>query len=284
MHPSNPLSDSVIDHEPPYSPAWHQMLERMLGAAACRQLGFYAIPPDLVLSVVIPIFNEEDTLRDIVHKVRSVTSKKEIVLVDDCSRDKSREIMHDLAAELKAEPDEMNTIVTAFHEKNRGKGAALRTGFEHVSGDVVIIQDADMEYDPGEYPRLIQPIIEGKADVVYGSRFLGDQPHRVLYFWHYLGNKFLTMLSNCFTNLNLTDMETCYKVFRRQVLDDVTPRLKQNRFGFEPEITARIARRQYRIYEMSVSYSGRTYEQGKKIGWKDGVKALWCIVRYGLKD
>jgi glycosyltransferase involved in cell wall biosynthesis len=284
MHPSNPLSDSVIDHEPPYSPAWHQMLERMLGAAACRQLGFYAIPPDLVLSVVIPIFNEEDTLRDIVHKVRSVPIKKEIVLVDDCSRDKSREIMHDLAAELKAEPDEMNTIVTAFHEKNRGKGAALRTGFEHVSGDVVIIQDADMEYDPGEYPRLIQPIIEGKADVVYGSRFLGDQPHRVLYFWHYLGNKFLTMLSNCFTNLNLTDMETCYKVFRRQVLDDVTPRLKQNRFGFEPEITARIARRQYRIYEMSVSYSGRTYEQGKKIGWKDGVKALWCIVRYGLKD
>ncbi len=284
MPPALPFESSVIDQETPYSPAWHQMLERLLGAAACRQLGFYAIPSDLLLSVVIPVYNEEKTLREIVEKVRAVPIKKEIVLVDDCSRDKSREVMQELAAEVANDGDPLNHIVTAFHEQNRGKGAALRTGFQHVSGDVVIIQDADLEYDPGEYPRLLQPIIEDKADVVYGSRFLGDQPHRVLYFWHYLGNKFLTTLSNCFTNLNLTDMETCYKVMRRKVVDDVTPKLKQNRFGFEPEITARIARRKFRVYEMSVSYSGRTYEQGKKIGWRDGVKALWCIVRYGLKE
>jgi glycosyltransferase involved in cell wall biosynthesis len=178
----------------------------------------------------------------------------------------------------------MNTFSVWYHERNRGKGGALMTGFAKAKGDIVLVQDADLEYDPSEYPRLLQPIVEGKADVVYGSRFLGDQPHRVLYYWHYLGNRVLTTLSNCFSNLNLTDMETCYKVFKREAIQSILPTLKQNRFGIEPEITAKIARRRLRIYELSISYSGRTYEEGKKIGWRDGVKALWCIVRYGIAD
>jgi glycosyltransferase involved in cell wall biosynthesis len=231
---------------------------------------------------VIPVYNEEKTLRNLVDRVREVPIRKELILVDDCSKDRSREILKALEAE--ASGDDFNRVRVFFHDVNQGKGAALRTGFQNVDGDIVIIQDADLEYDPAEYPRLIKPIVEDKADVVYGSRFLGDHAHRVLYYWHYLGNKFLTVLSNCFTNLNLTDMETCYKVFRRSVIDELTPALVQNRFGFEPEITARVARRRYRIYEMSVSYSGRTYAEGKHIGWKDGFQALWCIVRFGLAD
>ncbi|HUG92508.1 MAG TPA: glycosyltransferase family 2 protein [Planctomycetaceae bacterium] len=268
----------------PHSEEWYEALRDLLGEGPCRQLGIYAIPREFVLSVVIPVYNEEATLRAIVERVRAVPIQKEIILVDDASRDGSSEVLRSMEAAAAADGDPRNRLRVAAHERNRGKGAALRTGFELATGDVVIVQDADLEYDPAEYPRLVQPIVEGRADVVYGSRFLGDQPHRVLYYWHYLGNRLLTTLSNCFTNLNLTDMETCYKVFKREVIQDVLPRLKQNRFGFEPEITAKIARRRYRVYELSASYSGRTYEQGKKIGWRDGVKALWCIVRYGIAD
>ena len=270
------------DNLRPWSPEWLKVQQQTIGDSACKQLGFYAIPDDQRLSVVIPVYNEEATLRDLVERVREVPIRKEMILVNDCSKDRSSEIMKELEEE--AVGDDFNRIRTFHHDINQGKGAALRTGFSHVDGDIVIIQDADLEYDPSEYPRLLKPIIEDKADVVYGSRFLGDQAHRVLYYWHYLGNQFLTILSNCFTNLNLTDMETCYKVFRRSVIDELTPKLQQNRFGFEPEITARVARRKHRIYEMSVSYSGRTYAEGKHIGWRDGFKALWCIVRFGIAD
>ena len=264
----------------PWSPEWYARQAATLGESTCRALGFYAIPPQMRLSVVIPVFNEEKTLRVLVDRVRAVPIRKEILLIDDCSRDRTRDVLKALEAE--GGSDDFNRIRIFFHDINQGKGGALKTGFSHVQGDIVIIQDADLEYDPAEYPRLLQPIIADKADVVFGSRFLGDQAHRVLYYWHYLGNRFLTTLSNCFTNLNLTDMETCYKVFRRSVIDEITPKLVQKRFGFEPEITARVARRRLRIYEISVSYSGRTYAEGKKIGWKDGFQALWCIVRYGL--
>lgn len=267
---------------PPYSPRWYESLKQQLGEAACRQLGIYAIPAEMLLSVVIPVFNEEATLEALVDRVREVPIRKQIILVDDCSTDGSREILRSIEDRGSDDPD--TEITVCYHSQNRGKGAALKTGFGQVRGDVVIIQDADLEYDPSEFPRLLQPVVEGRADVVYGSRFLGDQPHRVLYFWHYLGNKLLTTLSNCFTNLNLTDMETCYKVFKRNVVDEVAPQLRQDRFGFEPEITARVARLNCRVFEMSISYSGRTYEQGKKIGWRDGVKALWCIVRYGVAE
>lgn len=266
----------------PYSRVWYAALRSQLGAAACRQLGFYEIPQELVVSVVIPVYNEEATLLPLVERVCAVPIRKEVILVDDCSHDRSRSVLQEIEQQWTGDPD--NRIIVEHHPFNRGKGAALRTGFVKATGGIVIVQDADLEYDPAEYPRLLQPIIEGHADVVYGSRFLGGHAHRVLYYWHYVGNKVLTALSNCFTNLNLTDMETCFKVFTRPVIDDILPSLRQDRFGFEPEVTAKIARRGYRIFETSVSYCGRTYEQGKKIGWRDGAWALWCIIRYGFAD
>lgn len=231
------------------------------------------------LSVVIPVFNELATLQEIVRRVRAVELPppfvgKELLLVDDGSTDGTR----DLLPQLEAAYDDVRVIL---HEKNQGKGAALRTGFRAATGDVVIVQDADLEYDPNEYPRLLIPIADGRADVVYGSRFIGGDSHRVLYFWHTVGNRVLTLLSNMMTDLNLTDMETCYKVFRREVIQSVL--IEENRFGFEPEITAKLSKKGVRIYEVGISYSGRTYEEGKKIGWKDGVRALWCIAKYNLR-
>ncbi len=229
------------------------------------------------LSIVIPVYNEAATISKIVDLVRSVDvgMEKEILLVDDCSRDGTRDVLEKMAKE---NPD----LQVRFHEVNQGKGAALRTGFGAATGDVVLIQDADLEYDPKEYPRLLQPILEGHADVVYGSRFLGGGAHRVVFYWHYLGNKLLTTLSNMTTNLNLTDMEVCYKVFKREVIQGIP--LKENRFGFEVEITAKIARRKLKIYEVPISYYGRDYSEGKKIGWKDGFSALRCIVKYAFTD
>ena len=264
-----------------FSPAWYERMRATLGETACRQLGFYAIPEDFTLSVVIPVYNEEKTLAALVARVRAVPVRKEILLVDDGSRDGSARAM----AELADEPaDDFNRVRTFAQPRNMGKGAAVRRGFAEATGDCVVVQDADLEYDPAEYPRLLEPIVRGEADAVFGSRFLGGRPHRAVRFWHGLGNRALTLASNMFTDLTLTDMETCYKVFRRELIADVLPTLRQNRFGFEPEVTAKIARRRARVWEISISYSGRSYSEGKKIGWKDGVSALWCIVRYGLAD
>jgi len=224
------------------------------------------------LSVVIPVYNEIQTIRLVLDRVRASPFDKEIILVDDGSTDGSREFLASL--------DEPGVIVV-LQERNQGKGAALRAGFNRASGDVVLIQDADLEYDPADYPRLLGPILEDKADVVFGSRF-GGEAHRVLLFWHYVGNRFLTTLSNMFTNLNLSDMETGYKVFRRSILERL--QLKSNRFGFEPEITAKVARHGYRVYEVSISYHGRGYDAGKKISWKDGIAAIGCIVWYRIFD
>jgi len=231
----------------------------------------------MLLSIIIPVYNEVLTLGGLIEKIRSVDLSllnitTEIVVIDDCSQDGTLEVARKLAEEGK--------IRLIRQDKNQGKGAALQTGFLSAQGKIILIQDADLEYDPEEYPKLLRPITEGKADVVYGSRFMGGEPHRVLYFWHYVGNRFLTLLSNMMTNLNLTDMETCYKVFRSEVLRSIS--LKEKRFGFEPEVTAKVARLGCRIYEVGISYTGRTYNEGKKINWKDGARALWCIIKYGI--
>jgi len=225
-------------------------------------------------SVIIPVFNEKQTVLGIIKRVRQVHVdglEKEIIVIDDGSTDGTKEILLSLKDE---------NIKILYHHKNMGKGAALRTGFKELTGQIVVIQDADLEYNPKDYLELIQPILEGKADIVYGSRFVGDKPHRVLYFWHYVGNKIVTLMSNMFSNLNLTDVETCYKAFKREVIDNL--KLKENRFGFEPEFTAKAAKNKYRFYEIGISYSGRTYEEGKKLKAKDGLRTLWCIIKYGI--
>jgi glycosyltransferase involved in cell wall biosynthesis len=228
-----------------------------------------------LLSVVIPCFNEADTIDAIIDAVqRAPYPNKEIIVVDDFSTDGTREKLRSAAAR------DGIVLKVFYHGRNMGKGAALRTGFAEASGDIVIVQDADLEYDPDQYGSIVEPIIAGRADVVFGSRFMGGQPHRVVYFWHRVGNGVLTLLSNMFTNLNLTDMETCYKAFRREIIQAID--IEEDRFGFEPEITAKLAKRRCRIYEVGISYHGRTYDEGKKIGWKDGVRALVCIVKYNL--
>lgn len=283
MTPDDTLQE--IRHSSPEELLPYDHLVNMLGPGVCKRLGIYPIPKDLVLSVVIPVYNERETLHLILDRVRAVKIPKQIILVDDCSKDGTRELLQQMA-------QQENDLTIAFHEVNQGKGAALRTGFGLATGQIVIVQDADLEYDPSEYPRLIEPIVDGRADVVFGSRFIGET-HRVLHFWHSMGNRVLTWMSNMFTDLNLTDMEVCYKVFRREVIQNIN--LKQNRFGFEPEVTAKVARfhvpamdgrpaRRCRIYEIPVSYNGRDYSEGKKIGWKDGVQAIYCIIRYAFGD
>jgi len=232
------------------------------------------IEPDfkeILLSVVIPVYNEADTIKETIDRVLGSPFRKEIIVVDDGSNDNTRHILSQI---------KHAAIRVIFHETNSGKGSAVQTGFDVVNGDIIVIQDADLEYNPAEYPILLNPILTGKADVVYGSRFGGHGEHRVLYFWHYVGNRFLTLLSNMFTDLNLTDMETCYKAFTRKALQGI--RINEKRFGFEPEITAKIAKKKLRIYEVPISYYGRTYEEGKKINWKDGLCALWCILKYNI--
>jgi len=247
---------------------------------------------DPKLSVVIPAYNEKGTIEEILRRVEDTVVRKEIIVVDDCSTDGTRQILEQLAtaqgrgekvmaSQDGGDPITLGDLQIFFQTVNQGKGAALRRGFAEASGDIVLVQDADLEYDPRDYPKLLEPIVDGRADVVYGSRFLGG-PQRVHYFWHYVANRVLTLLSDISTNLKLSDMETCYKVFRREVLQGIS--IKSDRFGFEPEITAKIAKGKWRIYEVPISYAGRTYEEGKKITWKDGVQALWCIIRFRLGD
>lgn len=226
----------------------------------------------ILLSVIVPCFNEINTIEAVINKIKnSPITSKEIIIVDDFSTDGSKDFLRQIKDK---------EIVTIFHEKNRGKGAALSSGIALARGEIIIIQDADLEYDPSEFPQVIGPILNGKADVVYGSRFQGGQPHRVVYYWHRLGNGFLTFLSNIFTDLNLTDMETCYKAFKSSLIKKI--KIEEKRFGFEPEITAKLSKLDCRIYEVGISYYGRTYKEGKKIGWKDGFRAIYCILKYNL--
>ncbi|HXC93570.1 MAG TPA: glycosyltransferase family 2 protein [Geobacteraceae bacterium] len=224
------------------------------------------------ISVVIPVYNEVTTIREVISSVMAAPYDKELIIIDDGSVDGTREILKELSL-----PD----LKTAFHERNLGKGAALRTGFSMATGDIVIIQDADLEYSPSDYPKLFKPLLDGRADVVYGSRFIGGDEHRTLFFWHMIGNRLLTLFSNMLSNLNLTDMETCYKAFRREILEQVT--IEEDRFGFEPEITAKVSKLGARIFEVGISYSGRTYSEGKKVGWQDGISAIRCIIKYNLR-
>jgi glycosyltransferase involved in cell wall biosynthesis len=234
------------------------------------------------LSVLVPVYNEESTLQEVVRRVRSIELPKEIILVDDGSKDRSREILTQLQQQSERAPDPLNEVRVFFQPANQGKGAAIKVALDHARGDVIIIQDADLEYDPADYPALLEPIERGLADVVYGTRFAGGGAHRVLFFWHSLGNRMLTLVSNMLTNLNLSDMEVGYKMFRAEVLKSI--KLESKRFGFEPEVTLKLAKKGYRFYEVPISYHGRTYQEGKKITWKDGVSALYYMLRFGLKS
>ncbi|MDA7979968.1 MAG: glycosyltransferase family 2 protein [Pirellulales bacterium] len=263
------LASSIAQLE---EPERLRLAQQLLGADTCKRLGIFCLPTGFVLSVVIPVYNEVKTLERVIESVRNCGVPTEIVIVDDGSTDGTRDLLDGMRGD-----EDLQVI---FHERNQGKGAALRTGFQAATGTAIIIQDADLEYDPAEFRYLIQPIAEGEADVVYGSRFSGNN-RQVFRFWHAQGNRVLTMLSNWFTNLSLTDMETCYKVFRREVLQQISPTLREKRFGIEPEMTAKVAKLPgIRIFERPISYHGRSYEEGKKIGWRDGVRAIWCIWRY----